>query len=158
MRDCEHCKRALDGTCAMLECQGFVYRPTPTPEDKEIYENAAQRVDTDRHPENKHGSRRVAKAEERIEQAKSQRKPVKPQLQSKPQPQHKTPFVECGMRLYFKNRFTGHIQAGVGMSKGWRHFVFRYDNKSVKLPYKCVGQRLFTTQSEAQEKGKFTGP
>ena len=157
MRDCEHCKRRKVDSCGQLECQGFIPIPVITDEDKEIYKNAAKSLDYGRHPQNKHGSRRVAEAEDRIKQANSIQKPEK-NKQFESEPVRKTFTVEPGMVLFFKNRFTGAIESGVVTARGWRHFVFRYNDKAVKLPYKCVGERLFTSTAEAKAKGKFTGP
>ena len=174
MRDCENCKLARNGDCAQLECQGFVPLPKMTNEDREIYKNAAERLDWDRHPQNKHGGRRVAEAEERIKQAKNnpaskpEPKPApKPRSKGKTKKQQNTqrtenkpkhPTIDIGKPLFYKNRFTGRIQSGIVVAKSWYTFVFIFDNRTVTLPYKVIGTRLFLSAQEAQAKGKFTGP
>lgn len=163
MRDCENCKLARNGDCAQLDCQGFVLLPRLTDEDRAIYKNAAERLDWDRHPQNRHGSRRTAEAEERVKAAKNnpapqpESKPAsKPKRKSKDKPKH--PTIEIGKPLFYKNRFTGRIQSGIVTAKSWHKFSFVFDNRIVVLPYKVIGTRLFLSAKEAEAKGKFTGP
>lgn len=163
MRDCENCKLARNGDCAQLDCQGFVPLPRLTDEDREIYKNAAERLDWDRHPQNRHGSRRTAEAEERVKAAQNNPTPKpepksvsKPKQKSKDKPKH--PTIEIGKPLFYKNKFTGHIQSGIVIAKSWHEFSFVFDNRIVVLPYKVIGTRLFLSAKEAEAKGKFTGP
>lgn len=174
MRDCENCKLARNGDCAQFECQGFVPLPKMTDEDREIYKNAADRIDRDRHSRSKHSSRLVAEAEERIKQAKNNPAPKpepkpapKPRSKGKPKKQQNTqrprnkpehPTIEIGKPLFYKNRFTGQIQSGIVVAKSWHKFAFVFDNCIVTLPYNVIGTRLFISAQEAQAKGKFTGP
>ena len=174
MRDCENCKLAKNGDCAQLDCQGFVPLLKLTDEDRAIYKNAAERLDWDRHPQNRHGSRRTAEAEERIREAKNNPAPKpepkpapKPRSKGKPKNQQNTqqtenkpkhPTIEIGKPLFYKNRFTGRIQSGIVIAKSWHEFSFVFDNRTVVLPYKVIGTRLFLSAKEAEVKGKFTGP
>lgn len=154
MRDCDHCKRSKDGSCGMLECQGYVYLPQPSNEDKENYKQAQLRSDMDKHPQPRYGSRRFAEAEERIKQKPN----IPASIETQPKPKQIKHTVEPGMVLYFKNRFTGHIQHGKVTARGWKHFAFSFNNKTVKLPYGVIGTRLFYSEKTASEKGRFTGP
>lgn len=70
MRDCDHCFHDRNGDCARLSCIG--YKPVGFV-DTEVLKNAAEKLDKDRHPRNKHSSRLFAESEERVKAAEQER-------------------------------------------------------------------------------------
>ena len=151
MRDCVNCKNMRNETCGGLQCQGYEPIPPMTAEDKEIWKNAAIRVDNDRHPRNKHSSRKVQEAEARFKEAN------KPNLISKATKPRKQRNVHKGVTLYYKNRFNGKLCIGTVMSAGDHWFTFKFGDRTECLDYSALNTRLFFTPEDARKYGKIKG-
>jgi len=106
--------------------------------DVETLQNAAKRVDADRHPQSKHGSRRAAEAAERVKHARL------------PEHSASSATLKRGTTLWYKHKRTGELCKGEVVSVGTDNFLFRFGTQSVWLNRRVIGSRLFRTKEAAR--------
>lgn len=138
MRDCKHCQRIRNGTCAGLECQGFIYTGEI---DIDVLKAAEERAKNSRPSGSPYGSSKVAAAAERVKEAEAIKK---------------RQCIEVGRTLWYKNKTTGEICSGVVLSVEINQFLFRFGSHRAWLDYSdVIDKRLFYTKDEALVRGKL---